>query len=171
MSFFSFFNFISILGGEKIMLIASIIICLLVFFYKREKRISLFILFNYLITMGIVIILKFIVEKPRNVFALVVENSYAFPSGHTAAAMTTSLILFYIAKFDNNKSHRILLKSIGFLWLVLIISARLYLEVHDIYDILASIIISIYIFYISLNIKIFKSYKLKNDFKKIHKHK
>ena len=104
--------------------------------------------------MGIVIILKFIIQKPRNVFALVIENSYAFPSGHTAAAMTTFLILFYIAKFDNKKSHKILLKSLGILWLILIISARLYLEVHDIYDILASIIISIYIFYISLSIKI-----------------
>lgn len=153
------------------MFILSIIICLIVFFYKREKRLSLFILFNYLITMGIVVLLKFIVQKPRSVFALVIENSYAFPSGHTAAAMTTFIILFYIAKFDNKKSHKILLKSLGILWLILIISARLYLEVHDIYDILASIIISIYIFYISLHIKIFKSYKLKNDFKKIHRHK
>ena len=115
-------------------------------------------------------VLKFIIQKPRNLLAMVTENSYAFPSGHVAAAMVTFLVLFYIAKFDKNTLHKFLLRFVATLWLIFIISARLYLRVHDIYDVLASILIATYIFYISLNLNIFKRYRLKKDFKKIHKH-
>ncbi len=167
---FDFFNAISMLGGEKMMVIATTLVCLIVYFYKKEKRLSMFILFNYSITMGIVIALKFIIQKPRSLLAMVTENSYAFPSGHVAAAMVTFLVLFYISRFDKKKSHKLFLKIFATLWLIFIISARLYLRVHDTYDVLASILISIYIFYISLNLKIFKTYRLKKDFKKIHKH-
>ena len=130
----------------------------------------MFILFNYSVTMGIVIALKFIIQKPRSLLAMVTENSYAFPSGHVAAAMVTFLVLFYISKFDRNRRHKFLLRFLGIVWLIFIIAARLYLRVHDIYDVLASILISVYIFYISTNLKMFKPYRLKKDFKKIHKH-
>lgn len=152
------------------MVVATTIICFFVYFYKKEKRLSMFILSNYLITMSIVIALKFIIQKPRSLQAMVLENSYAFPSGHVAAAMTTFLLLFYISRFEKNNYHKFLLKSFAILWLFFIISARLYLRVHDIYDVLASILIASYIFYISLNLKFFKKYRIKKDFNRVHKH-
>ena len=166
---FYFFNFISILGGEKMMIIATTCISLLTFFWLKEKIFTKFILFNYLITMTIVIVLKFIIEKPRSLESMVLENSYAFPSGHVAAAMITFLLLFYISKLERNNSHKFFMRFFGIIWLLFIISARLYLKVHDIYDVLASILIASYVFYISLNLKIFKKYKIKKDFHKIHK--
>lgn len=159
----NFFNIISTIGGERIMLISATIVALLIIFWRKEEKLAGFILFNYGVTMSIVVLLKYLVHKGRNPLALVYESSYAFPSGHTAAAMVTFLLLIYLSKFVKNINYRILMRILGTAWLVLIIAARLYLRVHDIYDILASIIIATYVFYISLEIKIFKKGILKRE--------
>jgi len=166
---FRFFYFISVLGGEKMMIIATTLVSLVVYFWSKEKILAGFVLFNYLVTMAVIIGLKFWVQKPRNLLALVHENSYAFPSGHAAAAVVTLLLLFYISNFIKSKFWKNLMKLIGALWIILIICARLYLRVHDIYDILASIIIAIFVFYVSTNLGIFKKYKIKNAVKHLEK--
>ena len=152
---FNFFVLISTLGGATIMIISSLIVALIIFFYHKEKRLAGFFFFNYMSVIAIVTILKNIIKKPRNPLALVYENSYAFPSGHTAVAMITLLLVFYLSRFIKNKFWKNFSRILAIVWLFLIISARLYLKVHDIYDIIASLIISTLIYYYSLNIKVF----------------
>lgn len=164
---FNLFVIISNIGGELVMAILSTIIALIILFYHKEEKLVGFLFFNYVSTISIVIILKELIKKPRGIFALVHENSYAFPSGHTAAAMITLLLVFYLSKFIKNKFWKNFSKTLSIIWLLLIISARLYLKVHDIYDILASIIISSTVFYYSLNINIFSKNILKSEFKKV----
>jgi undecaprenyl-diphosphatase len=119
--------------------------------------------------MTIVVLLKNIIEKPRSPLALVYENSYAFPSGHTASAMVTLLLLFYLSIFIKNNFWKRFTKFIGTVWLILIISARIYLQVHDIYDIAGGIIVASLVFYFSLKIRIFRKGILKEEFVKVEK--
>lgn len=160
---FRIFNIISVVGGIQMMLITSTLVCIFILFLHKERRLAGFIMFNYGITMSIVVIIKHLVQKGRSPAALVYENSYAYPSGHIAAATVTLLLLFHISKFVKNTRIKNFMKVLGIIWLLLIIIARLYLRVHDIYDGLASIIIAGYVFYISRRLKIFKDGILKKE--------
>lgn len=162
---FEFLKNISVLGGEKMMMICTVILFLVVFFWHKEKRLALFILFNYLATEILVVGIKYIVNKPRNPLALIVEPSPAFPSGHVAAAMTTFLILWYLSRFIKENKLKILARMLGSIWLVLIVSDRLLLRVHDIYDVIAAILISLFVFSVSINLKYFKRKILKKEIK------
>jgi len=166
---FIFFVVVSTIGGEQVMIISSITVAFIILFYHKEEKLAGFLFLNYITTIGMVIILKDLIKKPRNPLALVYENSYAFPSAHTAAAMTTLLIIFYLSKFIKNNFWRSFSKILAVIWLILIISARIYLQVHDIYDISGGIIVASLVFYLSLNIKIFSKGILKEEFIKAKK--
>ena len=165
---FNFFVTISTISGQAAMITASAIVSALVFFYHKEKRLAGFIFFNYMATMTIVVLLN-IIEKPRSPLALVYENSYAFPSGHTASAMVTLLILFYLSQFIKNNFWKRFTQVFAVAWLISIISARIYLQVHDFYDIAGGIIVASIVFYFSLKIRIFRKGILKEEFVKAEK--
>jgi undecaprenyl-diphosphatase len=166
---FNFFVLISTIGGETVMVTCSIIVSLIILYYHKEEKLAGFLFFNYMATMSIVIILKDLIQKPRNPLASVYESSYAFPSGHTAVAMTTVLIVFYLSKFIKNNFWKNFTKICTIIWLLLIIAARLYLKVHDVYDIAGGLIIASFIFYFSLKISIFRKGILKEEFTKVEK--
>lgn len=166
---FNFFVIISNIGGEIMMVLSSIVVSLTIFFYHKEEKLAGFLFLNYMITLSIVVLLKDIIQKPRSPLALVYESSYAFPSGHTAAAMTTFLIVFYFSSFIKETFWKAFCKFLAFVWLILIICARLYLQVHDIYDILGAMIISSIVFYFSLKIDMFREGILKEEFIKAEK--
>ncbi|MDQ1281989.1 MAG: hypothetical protein QG630_340 [Patescibacteria group bacterium] len=168
-SLFDFFVVISRISGQQSMVISSVLVSIIVFFYHKEKRLAGFLFFNYTATMTIVVILKNLIQKPRSSLALVYENSYAFPSGHIASAMITFLIIFYLSKFIKNNFWKSFFRFLGIIWLLLIIEARLYLKVHDIYDVIGAIVVSSLVFYFSLKIKIFKNGILKEEFVKVEK--
>ncbi len=158
---FNYSYYISIISGEKMMILASIIIFFIILFWHKERKLAEFVLSNYIVTMLIVLILKYIIHKPRNTFALVYEYTYAYPSGHVAAATITFLLLFFISKkFIKNIFWKNFANIFAIFWLISIIFARLYLKVHDIYDVLGAMILSIFIFNIIKNIKYFKKIKI-----------
>ncbi len=165
---FELLKTISLVGNEKFMLILATLISLVIIFWHKEEKLAGFILFNYGLTMTIVVLLKYLVHKDRNPLALVYESSYAFPSGHVAAAAVSFLLLFYLSRFVKNIFWRDFMKIFGIIWIGLMIYARLGLKVHDIYDILASIIIASFIFYLSLQIKLFKKGILKRELKNLN---
>lgn len=162
---FSFSETISLFGNQNFMLIFATIVSLIILFWHKEERLAGFILFNYGIAMTLVIVLKYVVEKERSVLALVYEPSYAYPSGHVAGAAVTAILLYYLSRFVRNKKINIFMKIFSIFWIISMIFARLYLNVHDIYDVLASIIIALYVFYLSTNLKIFKAGLLKREIK------
>lgn len=159
---FDYAYILSMMGGEKVAIIFSIAISLIIIFWQKERLLAEFVLLNYFLTISITMILKNIVAKPRNPLALIHENSYAFPSAHTSLAMTTFLLLFFIAnRFIKNNFWKITSEILAVFWLISIIFARLYLRVHDIYDIIGGILVAIIIYYIIKKIKYFKFVKIK----------
>ncbi|MEA4910775.1 hypothetical protein SDC9_07728 [bioreactor metagenome] len=163
---FSFFKAVSFFGNEMALIVLITLISLILLFSYNKKKLSAFILFNYLITIGTVIILKYIIQKPRSLLALVEEKTYAFPSGHVALATTTFLLLFFIAKYVKNKFWKIFLEIFAIFWLVSTIFARLYLKVHDWPDIVTSIFLAVFIFILALTIPSFKKSFLAKEIKK-----
>lgn len=160
---------ISVIGGEEAMIIYSILVSLTIVFIHREERLAGFLFFNYMTTIVSVVILKDIIQKPRSLLSLVHENSYAFPSGHVAVAMTTLLIIFFLCEFIKNNFWKNFYKILAIIWLLLIISARLYLKVHDVYDVVGGVMVAIIVFYFSLKIRIFRKGILKEEFVKVEK--
>lgn len=91
-------------------------------------------------------IIKIIIKRPRpEVFQMVVEKTYSFPSGHTMAATIFLLIFgnFLKEKFKDNKHF---ITIIQVLLIVLIGVSRIYLGVHYFTDIIGAILLSFTIF-------------------------
>ncbi len=160
---YNFFRLISFFNGEIAAFIAGVFASILLIFILKKKKILSFVFLNYLVSLSTVILIKFIVQKPRNLFALVKETSHAFPSGHTALALTTSLILFYLASFFKNKKKKALVYIFATLWTLATISARLYLKVHDWQDIITSLLIASFAFLIIKKMRIFRKDYLKKE--------
>lgn len=152
----NFFKTISLFGNESAFIIFITIISLVLLFSFKIRRLSAFIFFNYIVTIGTVIILKYIIQKPRNLLALVEEESYAFPSGHTALATTTFLLLFFISNNIKNVFWKNFLRIFAIFWIISTVFARLYLGVHDWPDIITSLLLALFVFILALTIPSFK---------------
>jgi len=148
--------FISEFSNSKHITISVIILFLILFFIYNKKVIANFILLNFGLIIFLVWLLKELIKKPRDILALTNESGYAFPSGHVALAVITSILIFYFSKYIKNNFWKVIVKVLAIIWLPSIIFARLYLKVHDIYDVLASILIATFICFILFKSKYFK---------------
>lgn len=119
----------------------------MVLFILKKKTWDVLLISSGLITMIIVYTLKVLINKPRPDHMLIVESAgKAFPSGHSAiAAVFTVLVIYYISTHVKKASQKnsILAKNKNlvyifvFILFLLIPISRLYLHVHDIYDVTA----------------------------------
>lgn len=131
---------------EKMAIIMFLFSFFLYIFGKKYN--SKFILLNYVFALGVVYILKYVIDKPRSPMILVIEHGNAFPSGHTAIAMTSSLLIFYYIRFIRDRFVKYSLFVFAILFTPLMAFSRIYLYAHDLYDVFASIFISGLLFFI-----------------------
>lgn len=122
------------------------VFCVFMYLYGKKYN-AKFIFLNYTFALSAVYMLKYIVSKDRNPMMIMIENnSPAFPSGHVTFACITSLLLFYYLRFVSNKFSKYFILCFAILFTPFMAFSRLYLYAHDLYDISASIVISIIIF-------------------------
>lgn len=136
------------------------------YFLTKHKTSSYIIMSSSIITMLIVKTLKIIIDKPRPENMLIAESiGKAFPSGHSAvAAVFTVLVIYFLSIHLKRASQKNTFleknKNILFTFVVtiflLIPYSRLYLHVHDVYDISAGYIIGLVI--TILCVKYFKKF-------------
>ena len=91
-------------------------------------------------------IIKQAVERPRPPieFALIVENNFSFPSGHSIVAVSFfGLILYFLIKSIKRKSVQIILLFFGIVLITLIGFSRIYLGVHWTSDVIASYLLGL----------------------------
>ena len=127
----------------------------------KDKKTGLWIALNLIISAGLNILLKNLIQRPRpEGYRLIQENGYSFPSGHSMVSMAFyGLIVYLIWKKVKNPKERYILCTICAILPILIGFSRIYLGVHYFSDILAGVLISgfvfglIYKFYFSVNFK------------------
>ena len=146
---FKLFKALDYIGGVKVSVFIISIVCLYLYFIN-EKMKAKFILLLITIHTAIIYIVKVIVHKPRPESMIILEKGGALPSGHVAMATLILLIVWYFRREIRNIIVRNILVALSVLWVLIMIVDRLYLYVHDIYDVSASLIITfaVYLLYI-----------------------
>ncbi len=143
----SIFEYITALGSTKAVLILAILLTLYLYRRHGQKLASVFV-WGIVVNEAIVFTLKHLVNRPRQLLAVVLETDPSFPSGHAAAAIFFyGFLVFYATKYITNRMWRGVVRVISILFVILIPVSRLYLGEHYLTDILASIIIASTVLY------------------------
>lgn len=134
-------KFVTKLGGA-ITLISITIILLL---GLKNKKIGLLVALNLIISTGLNLLLKNIVQRPRpNEFRLIDETGYSFPSGHSMVSMAFyGFLIYLIYKFVKSKRLKWTLMIVLSILIITIGISRIYLGVHYTSDVLAGFTISV----------------------------
>lgn len=140
--------------GSTTFIILLCIVFLIMFIILKKKNTGIIISVVLIISTIVNNILKIIFRRSRpEVLALVVEDSFSFPSGHTMASVSMYGILIYIILKSNlNKKLKIILSIILGLLPLLVGLSRVYLGAHFITDIIGAFIISSILLLIEINI-------------------
>lgn len=128
---------ITFFGGE-IFIGSAIIITIILLVIKRYRKDAL--IFSFVLFFGIVLnlILKGAFQRERpDFFALVTENTFSFPSGHSMNSFIFFMSLsYFIFHNTRNKNLGILLSILSGAVVLLIGISRIYLGVHYPSDVL-----------------------------------
>lgn len=114
------------------------------FYIKNKNKLIIPLLVTVTINFLFVEIVKLVTARarPELQYALAVEKSYSFPSGHTLFAITFyGLLVLYSLMFFKNPKAKITSIIIGIILTVAIGFSRIYLGVHWPSDVLASLLI------------------------------
>lgn len=132
-------TFISHLGSA----IALITLCIGFIFLFKDKKYPKFIILNLVCVFILNRLLKFIIARPRpEIFRLVEETGYSFPSGHAMISFGFYGFLIYLAyeNISNKKTKYPLIIFLSILILLIGIS-RIYLGVHYFTDVIGGFVI------------------------------
>lgn len=120
-------------------------ICIFSFLFLKNKRVSICLCANLMISYLTNLFLKNIIQRERpNDFRLIDETGYSFPSGHSMVSMAFyGLIIYFIYKYVKNKYIKWSLCAMLTILIFLIGFSRIYLGVHYTSDVIAGFIASI----------------------------
>ncbi|MCR4285067.1 MAG: phosphatase PAP2 family protein [archaeon] len=137
---FNFSVFVGIIFEPLAMVIIGLAIALYLFVRKMNRRGYFFA--SILIIAGILIkLFKEFIQKARPLDMLIQETGYAFPSGHATISVVFFGSLAYL--ISRNKSQKIKVLSSVIAGILVLITGftRLYLGVHDVYDVLGGFVL------------------------------
>ena len=120
-------------------------ITILSIIFLKDKKISLLISLNLVISTILNILLKNIIQRPRpEGYRLIEETGYSFPSGHYMVSMAFyGFIIYLIWKKVENKKIKYTLCTILTILMLAIGISRIYLGVHYASDVIAGFLISL----------------------------
>ena len=131
-------------------IITWVVITAFVFYRKRWKIESFFMLGNLALAGLLIVTFKNIYQRPRPaILHLVEEKGFSFPSGHSLAVtlMVGSLIVILSQRMKNPVWRKIMQIVLG-LYLVSVLVSRVYLGVHYPSDVLASLCVGLGVLFI-----------------------
>lgn len=133
--------------GSQAIIFGSVLI--VIFLTLRKHRRESFI-FSILLLMGAVttFLLKILLKVPRpQISALVIENSYSYPSGHALNSLLFyGTISYFIYHFTKNKTISVAISMFATILIFFIGISRIYLGVHHPSDVLAGYIAGFWLF-------------------------
>lgn len=135
---------------------------IVLFVIVKDKKISFSIFTNLFSVFIINNILKIIFKRPRpNVYNIIVEKGYSFPSGHSMVSCAYYGFLIYLVyKYVENKRIKYGLILLLSLIIISIGISRIYLGVHYTTDVLGGYLFAT--FYLGMFINIIEKYYLKD---------
>lgn len=131
-------------------IITWVVITAFVFYRKRWKIESFFMLGNLALAGLLIVTFKNIYQRPRPaILHLVEEKGFSFPSGHSLAVtlMVGTLIVILSQRIKNPVWRKIVQIVLG-LYLVSVLVSRVYLGVHYPSDVLASLCVGLGVLFI-----------------------
>ena len=166
--------FVTYLAKGEVITVGVITISLILILIKKWRFLKA-LLISVLGGEAFVWIVKNIIDRPRPplVNALVNENTYSFPSGHTFVAIAFyGLLVYFVIQSERNKFLKIISFIIGSILIILVGLSRIYLGAHWPSDVLASFVsgaawLSILITWLKIKNKFLPLPKTKSQFKKI----
>jgi membrane-associated phospholipid phosphatase len=133
--------FITDLGSGSFLLSASALFVSF-FIYKKKRRYAL--TFSLMIAIGAILnrVLKNIIERPRpDLFPLVHENQFSFPSGHAMNSFVFySTITYFVYRITKSIKLTVISGIISGILILLIGLSRIYLGAHYPSDVLGGFI-------------------------------
>ncbi|MEK7452864.1 MAG: phosphatase PAP2 family protein [Patescibacteria group bacterium] len=136
--------FITYFGDKEIIFPLSFFI-ILYFFLKKKYEFLIALLTSISIISVIVYSIKLFFYKPRPSLAdaLILESGFSFPSGHVAVAIVFYGILSYFVFISAKRNFEKISSILLFVIMVFLITfSRVYLGVHFLSDVMASMIFS-----------------------------
>lgn len=138
----SVFRFVTSFGSTTAVLVLAVLLTLYLYHRHGQKLSSVFV-WGIVVNEAIVYLLKIMVHRSRPLLAVVTENDFSFPSGHTAASVFFyGFLIFYATKYITNTFWRGVVRVVSAVLCILVPISRLYLGEHYLTDVLASIIIA-----------------------------
>lgn len=131
-------------------IITWVVIIAFVFYRKRWKIESFFMLGNLALAGLLIVTFKNIYQRPRPaILHLVEEKGFSFPSGHSLAVtlMVGTLIVILSQRIKDQVWRKIVQIVLG-LYLVSVLVSRVYLGVHYPSDVLASLCVGLGVLFI-----------------------
>jgi len=160
------------LGSFYTLAVLALIGVILIWFIKKDKRMSAFYAGCFALVCISNFIIKQIVRRIRPEHLMIIEETgFSFPSGHAMMIFAFfALAIHFVYKTIQNKPLKITFISVFSLIIAGIGFSRIYLGVHYLSDILAGFLISYVLVAISMilyNTKLFKFLKDKEKETKI----
>jgi len=125
------------------------------FLYKKYYFEMSFFIISMITSSLLVVIIKFLVKRPRPIDKLIEVGGYSFPSGHATISTVLAFSLYLIFK-DKVKSETFLL-FLAIIYPLVISFSRVYLNVHYLSDVLGGIGLGLFsVSLIYLSFKFFK---------------
>ena len=126
-------------------IITWVAIAAFVFYRKRWKIESFFMLGNLALAGFLIVTFKNIYQRPRPaILHLVEEKGFSFPSGHSlASTLVLGSLIIIIGQHVKNKTARYCLQGMLVLGIVTIVVSRIYVGVHYPSDVLGSMILGL----------------------------
>lgn len=138
------FYWLSFLGNWKFIIVFTVIACAILWVFKKRIFVSPLLL-TVVGSESFVFIIKLIFHRSRPSLTLYQEDTFSFPSGHSALAMAVYGFLVYIFwRQTKTKFSKIVILITGLIIILLIGFSRLYLGVHYLSDVIAGYVVGVF---------------------------
>lgn len=118
---------------------------ILLFVFIKNKRTSIYIFINLVLSAVLNLALKQILQRPRPIgHRIIDEKGYSLPSGHSMVSMAFyGFLIYLICKNIKNKYLKISLVGVLSVLIISIGVSRIYLGVHYTSDVIAGFLVAI----------------------------
>lgn len=138
--FTGFMNFISFYGNHNFLVPANLLL-VIYFFVKKKKRLAIFTLITALSSLGLMSLIKNLVQRhrPSNPLVAGVTN-YSFPSGHAFMSVAFyGLLIWLVLTYTTQQWKQRLWVALLLIFILVIGFSRIYLRMHYTSDVVAGL--------------------------------